>query len=94
MLVSGPGQTCSQKIHNLLYAYHQIPDDIEVLAFADSDIYVKPHWLRHLVHPLRLKTRGATSGYRWFVPTTSNLATLALSAINAKIAATSGQHAF
>jgi ceramide glucosyltransferase len=86
VLVSGLGQTCSQKVHNLLYAYRQIPDYVEVLAFADSDIYVKPTWLRHLVHPLRLESRGVTSGYRWFVPKQNNFATLALSALNAKVA--------
>jgi len=86
VLVSGQGQTCSQKIHNLLYAYRQIPSDVEVLAFADSDICVKPNWLRHLVHPLRLEKNGLASGYRWFVPKRNNFATLALVAINAKVA--------
>jgi len=94
VLVSGPGQECSQKIHNLLYACRQVPDDIEVLAFADSDICVRPAWLRHLVHPLRLENRGAASGYRWFVPRRNNFATLALSAINAKIAQLLGNTIF
>ena len=95
VLVAGAGQECSQKIHNLLYAYHQVPGDVEVLAFADSDICVKPHWLYNLVYPLRLvETRGATTGYRWFVPKTNNLATLALSAINAKIAQLMGNTPF
>jgi ceramide glucosyltransferase len=95
VLVSGAGQECSQKIHNLLYAYHRIPDDTEVLAFADSDICVKPTWLHHLVYPLRHpETRGAATGYRWFVPKTGNLATLALSAINAKIAQLMGNTPF
>jgi cellulose synthase/poly-beta-1,6-N-acetylglucosamine synthase-like glycosyltransferase len=95
VLVAGAGQECSQKIHNLLYAYHQVPGDVEVLAFADSDICVKPHWLYNLVYPLRLvETRGATTGYRWFVPKTNNLPTLALSAINAKIAQLMGNTPF
>jgi cellulose synthase/poly-beta-1,6-N-acetylglucosamine synthase-like glycosyltransferase len=95
VLVSGAGQECSQKIHNLLYAYHQIPENIQVLAFADSDIRVKPTWLRHLVYPLRLvEKRGVTTGYRWFIPKTNNLATLALSAINAKVAQLMGNTPF
>ena len=53
VLIAGVGQECSQKIHNLLYAYRRIPKDIETLAFADSDICVKPTWLHHLVYPLR-----------------------------------------
>jgi cellulose synthase/poly-beta-1,6-N-acetylglucosamine synthase-like glycosyltransferase len=95
VLVAGAGKECSQKIHNLLYAYHQIPGDVEVLAFADSDIRVKPHWLYSLVYPLRLvERRGATTGYRWLVPETNNLATLALSAVNAKIAQLLGNTPF
>ena len=95
VLVAGVGQECSQKIHNLLYAYRRIPEDIQTLAFADSDICVKQTWLHHLVYPLRHpETRGAATGYRWFVPKTSNLATLALSAINAKIAQLMGNTPF
>jgi len=94
VLVAGPGQTCSQKIHNLLYAYQQIPDDVEVLAFADSDVDVKPEWVRHLVHPLRLENRGVATGYRWFVPKRNNFATLALSAMNAKVTQLMGNTRF
>jgi cellulose synthase/poly-beta-1,6-N-acetylglucosamine synthase-like glycosyltransferase len=86
IFVSGQGQSCSQKVHNLLYCYRRIPGDVEVLAFADSDICVRSDWLRHLVNRLRLDQNGATSGYRWFIPKTNNLATLALSAINARVA--------
>ena len=95
VLIAGAGQECSRKIHNLLYAYRQIPENIQTLAFADSDICVKPTWLHHLVYPLRHpETRGAVTGYRWFVPKTGNLATLALSAINAKIAQLMGNTPF
>lgn len=94
VLVSGTGQSCSQKIHNLLYAYQQVPQDVEVLAFADSDIYVRPSWLYHLVHRLRLEKTGATTGYRWYVPEKNNFATLALVAMNAKIAQLLGNTIF
>lgn len=94
VLVAGSGQTCSQKIHNLLYAYHQIPVDSEVLAFADSDICVRPDWLHQLVDRLRLEHCGVTSGYRWFVPKKNSFATLALVAINAKIAQLLGNTPF
>jgi ceramide glucosyltransferase len=85
VLVAGQGRQCSQKIHNLLYAYRQIPADTEVLAFADSDIHVKQDWLACLVHRLRKDKIGVTTGYRWFVPNRNNFATLALVATNAKI---------
>ena len=86
ILVAGQGQSCSQKIHNLLYCYERIGDDVEVLAFADSDICVRNDWLSHIVFPLQRPRNGATSGYRWFIPKKNNLATLALSAVNAKVA--------
>ncbi|MBN2019308.1 MAG: glycosyltransferase family 2 protein [Sedimentisphaerales bacterium] len=94
VLISGAGQACSQKIHNLLYASQKIPGDVEALAFADSDIFVKPAWLGRLVQRLRLEKTGATTGYRWYVPEKNNFATLALVAINAKIAQLMGNTIF
>jgi cellulose synthase/poly-beta-1,6-N-acetylglucosamine synthase-like glycosyltransferase len=94
VLVAGQGQTCSQKIHNLLYCFERISDDIEVLAFADSDVCIRSDWLSHIVHPLRKSKNGAASGYRWFVPKKSNPASLALSAMNAKIAQLLGNSPF
>jgi ceramide glucosyltransferase len=86
VLAAGKGQSCSQKLHNLLYCYERIGPDVEVMAFADSDACVRNDWLSHIVYPLRQPKNGAASGYRWFVPKKNNLASLALSAINAKIA--------
>ncbi len=85
---------CSQKIHNLLYCYEKISDDIDVLAFADSDVCVRSDWLSHLVWHLRLSKIGATSGYRWFIPARNNLASLALSVMNAKVAQLLGNTRF
>jgi ceramide glucosyltransferase len=86
IFIAGQTQSCSQKIHNLLYCYERIGDDIEALAFADSDICVRSQWLSHLIWPLRNYRYGASSGYRWYIPRKNNLASLALSAINAKVA--------
>jgi cellulose synthase/poly-beta-1,6-N-acetylglucosamine synthase-like glycosyltransferase len=86
--------TCSQKIHNLLYCYNRIGDDIDALAFADSDIFVRTDWLSHLLWHLRLSKTGATTGYRLFIPARNNPATLALSAVNAKIAQLLGNTPF
>jgi cellulose synthase/poly-beta-1,6-N-acetylglucosamine synthase-like glycosyltransferase len=94
VFVAGRGQACSQKIHNLLYCYEKISDDIDVLAFADSDICVQGNWLSHIVYPLRKSKNGAASGYRWFIPKQNNLASLALSAMNAKIAQLLGNTRF
>ncbi len=94
VLVAGRAHHCSQKIHNLLYCYERISDDIDVLAFADSDICVRRDWLSHLVWPLRQSKNGAASGYRWFIPKKNNLASLALSAVNAKVAQLLGNTRF
>jgi len=94
VLVAGQAQSCSQKIHNLLYCYERLGSDVEVLAFADSDICVRSDWLSHIVYPLRKSKNGAASGYRWFVPRKNNPASLALSAVNAKIAQLLGNTRF
>jgi cellulose synthase/poly-beta-1,6-N-acetylglucosamine synthase-like glycosyltransferase len=83
--VAGKADTCSQKLHNLMFAYERIPEDTEVLIFADSDACAGPHWLAHLVSPLRKERIGAASGYRCFIPRRNNPATVTLSAINAKV---------
>ena len=64
IFIAGKTQSCSQKIHNLLYCYEQIGDDVAVLAFADSDACVRSDWLSHLVYPLRQPKNGAATGYR------------------------------
>lgn len=94
IFVAGKSQTCSQKIHNLLHCYEKIGDDIDVLAFADSDICVQSNWLSHLVYPLRKAKNGAATGYRWYIPKKNNPASLALSAINAKVAQLLGNTRF
>jgi len=86
VLVAGVSRSSSQKIHNLLYAVDRVPPETEVLAFADSDICVHRDWLGRLVHPLVVPKRGLTTGYRWFIPTANNAATLAASALNAAVA--------
>jgi ceramide glucosyltransferase len=85
ILIAGPAQGCSQKLHNLLFACRQVPADTEALVFADSDACAGPNWLSHIVYPLRQEKTGAAGGYRCFVPTQNNAATLALASLNAKI---------
>jgi ceramide glucosyltransferase len=94
VFVAGKSQICSQKIHNLLYCYERIGGDIDVMAFADSDICVRSNWLSHIVYPLRRSKYGAASGYRWFIPKKNNPASLALSAMNAKVAQLLGNTRF
>jgi ceramide glucosyltransferase len=94
IFIAGQADTCCQKNHNLLYCCRKISRDIDVLAVADSDICVHQDWLGHLVYPLRKSKYGVSSGYRWFVPQKNNPATLALSALNAKVAQLLGNSPF
>jgi ceramide glucosyltransferase len=94
VFVAGHTQSCSQKLHNLLYCYERIGEDVGILAFVDSDVSVRSDWLSHLVWPLRQAKTGAASGYRWFIPKRNNLASLALSAVNAKVAQLLGNTRF
>lgn len=94
VVVAGKAVGGSQKNHNLLFSCRNAPAEVEVFAFADSDACIRPDWLSHLVYPLGKSKNGASSGYRWFVPQESNLATLALSALNAKVAQLLGNSRF
>jgi cellulose synthase/poly-beta-1,6-N-acetylglucosamine synthase-like glycosyltransferase len=92
--LAGRCRTGSQKNHNLLYCCRAVGPDVEVLAFADSDICVRNDWLTHLIYPLHQTKNGVASGYRWFIPKENNAATLALSALNAKVAQLLGNTRF
>jgi ceramide glucosyltransferase len=94
ILVAGLSASCSQKTHNLLYAFNRLPEETKIVAFADSDICVHEDWLMRLVWPLRRPGRCMASGYRWFVPTSNNLPTLILSALNGSIAQLLGNSRF
>jgi ceramide glucosyltransferase len=96
ILIAGRNErgSCSQKNHNLLYCCSEVIDDVEVMAFADSDICVRNDWLSHLVYPLRKEKNGVASGYRWFIPKNNTIAELTLSALNAKIAQLLGNNRF
>ena len=94
ILVAGKAMSSGQKVHNLLYCYRNAPKDVDALAFGDSDACLRATWLRHLLWPLRQDRYGAATGYRWFVPRRNNLASLALSSMNAKVAQLLGNTPF
>lgn len=92
LVVAGKATTCSQKVHNQLTAIRQGSRNAEVLAFIDSDIHPEPNLLRHLVDPLVRPRIGVVTGYRWYVPTRHNLATMTLAYMNGIPAGAMGQH--
>lgn len=87
LIVAGACNDSGQKVHNLLAATAQLPDDVEVLAFFDSDARPGPHALGRLVDRVYRSPRlQVATGYRWFVPRRTNLASLALASANASLA--------
>lgn len=87
LIVAGACTDSGQKVHNLLAATANLPDDIEVLAFFDSDARPAPQALGRLIDRVYRSTRlQVATGYRWYVPHRANLATLALASANAALA--------
>jgi cellulose synthase/poly-beta-1,6-N-acetylglucosamine synthase-like glycosyltransferase len=68
VFIAGRAEDCGQKIHNLRYLIEQLPEDIDVFVFADSDGRLKSDWLGSLIHELLIHREDAVTGYRWFIP--------------------------
>lgn len=85
IVIAGHPINCGEKVSNLRAAIEQLPEEFEVLVFADSDGRPGKHWLHHLVAPLADNRIGATTTMRWLVPNVGNLPTLLLAAWNAPI---------
>jgi ceramide glucosyltransferase len=92
MVVAGEARNQGQKVHNLLAALetlNSIDRRVEALVFADSDMRPARNWLAELVAPLVDHQVGATTGYRWYLPSTEGrnlaqgLASILLSVWNA-----------
>ena len=94
LVFAGQSQNCAQKVYNQLQAIRQEGRGVPILAFIDSDIHPDPKWLRYLVDPLVRPTVGVVTGYRWYVPTRQNLASLTLSVLNAVPAGGMGPHRY
>ena len=69
VIVAGPPDGCGEKVSNLRKAVENIPDTFEVFVFTDSDTRLGSHWLSKMVAPLGDPRLGATTTYRWSVPT-------------------------
>lgn len=88
LIVAGESVDTGQKVHNLLRAL-AAAEGAEVYVFADSDVVLTGRWLRSLIAPLQNPAVGATTGYRWFIPTGS-AASILRSAWNGTIATALG----
>lgn len=90
ILVAGEATDGGQKVHNLREATREIPPEVEILAFVDSDARPAPGWLTALVHRLDRPETAATTGYRWFVPQRTTVANCLLYSVNAFLASLMG----
>ncbi len=93
IVIAGHPVNCGEKVSNLRAAIEQLPEEFEVLVFADSDGRPGKHWLHHLVAPLADNRIGATTTMRWLAPNVANLPTLLLAAWNAPIVTMLGEKA-
>ena len=90
IIISGPATDTGQKIHNLCVAVTGVDPESEVLVFVDTDARPAQNWLTHLVAPLADETVGASTGYRWFIPSRGGLASRLRGVWNASIASALG----
>lgn len=90
VVIAGPATDSGQKVHNLRTAISHADRQSELFAFVDTDARPGADWLRSLVAPLRDQRIGATTGYRWFVPVTSGLASHLRAVWNSSIASALG----
>jgi ceramide glucosyltransferase len=76
---------CGEKVNNLRLGILQLPPEVDVYVFVDSDGRPGKNWLHRMVAPLTDSRIGATTTMRWLLPNKSNLATALLAAWNAPI---------
>jgi cellulose synthase/poly-beta-1,6-N-acetylglucosamine synthase-like glycosyltransferase len=91
IVFAGNPMNCGEKVNNLRTAVEQLPEEFEVVAFADSDGRPGKHWLHHLVAPLADSRVGATTTMRWLVPNSNSIPTVLLAAWNAPIVTMLGE---
>ena len=86
LLVAGTCTDSGQKIHNLRCATTELPDNVRVLAFFDSDAKPAPDALARLVDRVCRGGLQVATGYRWFVPHRPSFANHTLASVNAAVA--------
>jgi cellulose synthase/poly-beta-1,6-N-acetylglucosamine synthase-like glycosyltransferase len=89
-IIAGSATESGQKVHNLRMAVTEVDPQSEVLVFVDTDARPGPDWLKCLVAPLTDETLGASTGYRWFIPTKGGIASRLRGVWNASVASALG----
>jgi ceramide glucosyltransferase len=68
IVIAGPPQDCGEKVYNLRRAVESLDEKFEAVAFVDSDVRLPQRWLGKLIAPLQDPRIGATTAYRWIIP--------------------------
>lgn len=68
VVVAGINPIRAQKLNNQLEALKHLSDDVEAIAFVDSDVIARSDFLAQLVGRLDEAGTGATTGYRFYIP--------------------------
>jgi cellulose synthase/poly-beta-1,6-N-acetylglucosamine synthase-like glycosyltransferase len=89
IVIAGPPENCGEKVYNLRRAVEALGEKFDVLVFTDSDVRLPRGWLSKLVAPLQDARLGATTAYRWIVP--SSFASALASAWDASVATMLGR---
>jgi len=92
VIIAGKPANCSEKVNNLRVAVEQLPEEFEVIVFADSDGRPGKSWLKKLGAPLIDSRIGAATTMRWFIPNNNGLATALLAAWNGSVVTMLGGH--
>jgi hypothetical protein len=90
LIVAGAATDSGQKVHNLLAATAALPNDVQYLAFVDSDSRPPTDWLRQLVQRLDQPGVVAATAYRWLVPRNNRLPNSLVHALDAGVASLVG----
>ena len=95
IVIAGPAENCGEKVHNLRRAVESLSENFEVIVFTDSDVRLPHGWLSKLVAPLQDARIGATTAYRWIIPSraigSGGFASALASAWNASVATMLGR---
>jgi hypothetical protein len=92
LLIAGNCIESGQKVHNLCHATAELPDDVEVLVFFDSDARPPVDTVARFVEHCCRGGLEVVTGYRWLVPRRPSLANLTLASINAAVAGLMKRH--
>ena len=95
IVIAGPPEDSGEKVFNLRRAVEALTDNFEVIVFTDSDVRPPRAWLTKLIAPLQAARVGATTAYRWIIPSRSigsgGLSAALASAWNASVATLLGR---